>query len=825
MQSTVQQDTQALYFPDRLAGTLSDMLRYPLTIVEAPMGYGKTTYVREYLERTDAGQVLWQKVLDDSLYGFWKGFCRLLDRVAPAAAADLDALGFPTDSVTRHTALQMLETIRFAEETVLVVDDYHMIATAEANEWITFAVQNQIPKFHMILIARHTGLMDREELSLKRLLLHIGKDAFAFRADDIRRYYELCGVRLKKAEAEILYRQTEGWVSALYLMLLERQERGEASRQTDIDRLIEQAIYRHLSDEMKNLLLSLCLFEGFSAEQAAFVSDNPRAGALLDVLVDRRAFVRFDAGNGIYLIHNLFTNFLQDQLDRTALKAAVLSRIARWHAASGNFGLAQHFYYACGDFDGLYSTFEQERHTGVNYPYNREMLIKAFTEAPEAIRRQHLMGLLVLAFELYTYHEMNHFQEACQSFVAYIEVNHELSDDQRNHLLGEYELLMSFTQYNDINRMSHHHMRACSLLKTRSFLLPKRGIWTFGSPSILYMFHREAGSLSEAVETLFKALPQYSCATDGNAQGGEYCMRAEYALFTGDYSSALIDSYQALQTAEAGQQLSNVLCALFVQVRVAAMTGDRNLAVSLMDNMHQRISTAKEYLYLHTVEICEAWLYGLLGDVKKMSGWLSEGNYSSDKLLFPNYAMLNIVYGRAMVLREEWHKIIGNREAFLGVAGVFPNLLGQIYTWIYCAVAYRHLLRDKEAEQAMKTALDLALPDRLYLPFAENGDVIGPLLELLRDQAAYKAAIQQILSMHAGTSRSEGNGGRTTAWSILTDREREIAGLAADGYTNREIGSRLYITENTVKTQLKRVFEKLEITSRAKLGRALQEIE
>ena len=51
----------------------------------------------------------------------------------------------------------------------------------------------------------------------------------------------------------------------------------------------------------------------------------------------------------------------------------------------------------------------------------------------------------------------------------------------------------------------------------------------------------------------------------------------------------------------------------------------------------------------------------------------------------------------------------------------------------------------------------------------------------------------------------------------LTQREQEIAALATEGMTNREIAAELGISENTVKTQLKRIFEKLGIRSRALL--------
>lgn len=51
----------------------------------------------------------------------------------------------------------------------------------------------------------------------------------------------------------------------------------------------------------------------------------------------------------------------------------------------------------------------------------------------------------------------------------------------------------------------------------------------------------------------------------------------------------------------------------------------------------------------------------------------------------------------------------------------------------------------------------------------------------------------------------------------LTPRELQIAELVALGYTNAEIGQQLWITENSVKQALKRMFRKLEVSSRAEM--------
>jgi len=61
--------------------------------------------------------------------------------------------------------------------------------------------------------------------------------------------------------------------------------------------------------------------------------------------------------------------------------------------------------------------------------------------------------------------------------------------------------------------------------------------------------------------------------------------------------------------------------------------------------------------------------------------------------------------------------------------------------------------------------------------------------------------------------------------STLTDREREVLGLIADGLTNRQIGERLFLAEKTVKNYVSRLLAKLGLqrrTQAAVLGARLR---
>ena len=62
----------------------------------------------------------------------------------------------------------------------------------------------------------------------------------------------------------------------------------------------------------------------------------------------------------------------------------------------------------------------------------------------------------------------------------------------------------------------------------------------------------------------------------------------------------------------------------------------------------------------------------------------------------------------------------------------------------------------------------------------------------------------------------------TSESARLTARELQIAELVAQGMTNAEIGAQLWITQNSVKQALKRMFRKLNVSARAELVARLQ---
>ncbi|MBI1895296.1 MAG: response regulator transcription factor [Acidobacteria bacterium] len=75
-----------------------------------------------------------------------------------------------------------------------------------------------------------------------------------------------------------------------------------------------------------------------------------------------------------------------------------------------------------------------------------------------------------------------------------------------------------------------------------------------------------------------------------------------------------------------------------------------------------------------------------------------------------------------------------------------------------------------------------------------------------------------VMRQFAGPGESLGSGGRGRERSPLSAREREIVGLVAQGYKNKEMAEKMFISEQTVKNHLHNIFDKLGVSDRLELA-------
>ena len=127
----------------------------------------------------------------------------------------------------------------------------------------------------------------------------------------------------------------------------------------------------------------------------------------------------------------------------------------------------------------------------------------------------------------------------------------------------------------------------------------------------------------------------------------------------------------------------------------------------------------------------------------------------------------------------------------------------------------------------------LAEHERVSMPFEEARTLLA--LGVTRRRARMKRPARETLEralagfeqlgarLWADRTRAElaRIGGRAPASGELTETERRIAALAAEGHSNKEIAAALFVTPKTVGTQLSRIYRKVGVRSRTELARRL----
>jgi DNA-binding NarL/FixJ family response regulator len=181
--------------------------------------------------------------------------------------------------------------------------------------------------------------------------------------------------------------------------------------------------------------------------------------------------------------------------------------------------------------------------------------------------------------------------------------------------------------------------------------------------------------------------------------------------------------------------------------------------------------------------------------------------------------------GPVRAVLAEWQQIAATTEA--------QHLQVQL------AFAEAMVADDADAESAFQTAITFGAAG---LPFfsARAKMAFGAWLRRQRRAAESRVPLRQAaetfdalgqLSRAAQARRELRASGETArrrtpgAWAQLTPQELQVAQLAADGLSNKEIAERLYVSTRTVGTHLYRLFPKLGIASRAELRDALPTVE
>ncbi|MEU3413154.1 AAA family ATPase [Streptomyces sp. NPDC006658] len=341
--------------------------------------------------------------------------------------------------------------------------------------------------------------------------------------------------------------------------------------------------------------------------------------------------------------------------------------------------------------------------------------------------------------------------------------------------------------------------------------------------SLLAIAHADRPAIAaEACDGLLECAAERGATTWQALLGS---VRAEIALLQGDVTAASRGALDALGIL--GAQSWGVLIGLPLSTAISAhtATGSHAEAEELLrrdvpEPMFRTVFgiqylRARGHHYLATDRP-----FAALGDFETCGRLLREGNPSLQKGIpwRSDLALANLRIGKARTARE-W------AEEQLRLPGGHSSRARATALRLLAATSKPHrrasLLR--ETIDLLKTSGDRYALAQAYADLSAAHYELGEYARarLVARRAAREAEacrIESPVDAHlledpVRPEAAESEDGP----AILSDAECRVAGLAALGYTNREISARLHVTISTVEQHLTRVYRKLQVASRAEL--------
>ncbi|MGB8212337.1 MAG: LuxR C-terminal-related transcriptional regulator [Anaerolineales bacterium] len=214
----------------------------------------------------------------------------------------------------------------------------------------------------------------------------------------------------------------------------------------------------------------------------------------------------------------------------------------------------------------------------------------------------------------------------------------------------------------------------------------------------------------------------------------------------------------------------------------------------------------------------EARLRYCAGDWPALERLLPEMDSRPDMVIHPYGASMTALVGYARLHAGRPSEVLRQARGMVEAARPLAWLRLEIEGWLLAALAEEKLGDARAAQEALGRALQLAEAEGYVRLFLDGGEDMRRLLEERR-RSSPTAYVASLLEAFGGVPRPPAG----TAEVQLSERERQVLRLLAAGLTNDEIAAELFLSTNTIKTHLKRIFEKAGVDNRIEAANVARE--
>ncbi|MET0693581.1 MAG: AAA family ATPase [Propionibacteriaceae bacterium] len=365
--------------------------------------------------------------------------------------------------------------------------------------------------------------------------------------------------------------------------------------------------------------------------------------------------------------------------------------------------------------------------------------------------------------------------------------------------------------------------------------LSQRGApWEADLLAVRAAVHMYAGQLPLALADLNRTVGLAHLWRPSTYQSRIYVMRSSTRFWLGDWDGAAVDAASARALAEGLAESWTVPLASAVSADVPANRGQWAVAAEHLRVATEALGTrqpspAADSVDAHQVDLMLAQqdysgVRALLQPMRSEEYLGRLAAYRPYRWVMPGWILACIGLGR----HAEAEESIADYRAMLDrwPGGPTPIRLGWLRGLLAEGRGVPRAAREHYAE-------DLQDPVLSQVPFA-HAQVLYAAGRLERVLGNRRGAVEYLAQAQAifATLRAQPDlercvaelnacGLRSTVTSPLglTGREEDVAGLVARGYTNKEVGSELFLTAKAVEYHLRNIYAKLGVTNRQELRR------
>ncbi|MCC7446220.1 MAG: helix-turn-helix transcriptional regulator [Anaerolineae bacterium] len=340
-----------------LQSRLKQAVSYPLTLIIAPPGFGKTTLAVQWVQALPTSTAAWLTV--DSDDNEPTRFLAYLIASLKVAYPDLGVgaqqlLESPRPVPPRAMIASLINDIVGLRQAVcLVIDDYHVITEPAIHDALAYLLDNVPNNFHLLLVGRSDPPLPLPRYRARGQLTEFRVADLRFTLDEAVTFFESLEITLTKDDVSRLESRTEGWVAGLQLTALSLTGRDESynrrfvqaftgSHRHILDYLADEVL-EHQPQQVQAFLLETSILDRLAALLCDAVTGRSDGKAMLAYLEQANLFVvPLDEERQWYRYHHLFADVLRHRLrmQQPELPPVLHMRASQWYEQHHLYGEA-----------------------------------------------------------------------------------------------------------------------------------------------------------------------------------------------------------------------------------------------------------------------------------------------------------------------------------------------------------------------------------------------------------------------------------------------------------------------------------------------------